>query len=153
MTVLRTKVHKILLGYGKWTQYSLFVWNFPKKELLLLSSKLTEHLDAKKERVRFYPLCANGCPARWKRSEDQGPAMISCFWYKLNNLPRVSVKASRSLDSRKTPGADGEEMRPKLLFFFCPTSSDVQRLSETIDSCGFSCYTTSAAGKMAGGAR
>ena len=55
----RTKVHKILLGYGKWTQYSLFECFLTRKELVLLRSKLTEHLVAKEDSVRFYPLCAN----------------------------------------------------------------------------------------------
>ena len=55
----RTKVHKILLGYGKWTQYSLFECFLTKKQLLLLRSKLEEHLLEEQDSVRFYPLCAN----------------------------------------------------------------------------------------------
>ena len=55
----RTKIHKILLGYGKWTQYSLFECFLTRKELVLLRSKLAEHLVAKEDSVRFYPLCAN----------------------------------------------------------------------------------------------
>jgi CRISPR-associated protein Cas2 len=55
----RTKVHKILLGYGKWTQYSLFECFLSKKELILLRSRLAEHLEAREDSVRFYPLCAN----------------------------------------------------------------------------------------------
>ena len=55
----RTKVHKILLGYGKWTQYSLFECFLTRKDLVLLRSKLAEHLEAKEDSVRFYPLCAN----------------------------------------------------------------------------------------------
>ena len=55
----RTKIHKILLGYGKWTQYSLFECFLTRKELVLLRSKLTEQLVAKEDSVRFYPLCAN----------------------------------------------------------------------------------------------
>ena len=55
----RTKVHKILLGYGKWTQYSLFECFLSRKQLVLLRSKLAEHLVAKQDSVRFYPLCAN----------------------------------------------------------------------------------------------
>jgi CRISPR-associated protein Cas2 len=55
----RTKVHKILQGYGKWTQYSLFECFLTKKQLLLLTSKLADHLVAKEDSVRFYPLCAN----------------------------------------------------------------------------------------------
>ncbi len=55
----RTKVHKILLGYGKWTQYSLFECFLTKKQLVLLRSKLSEHLVAQEDSVRFYPLCAS----------------------------------------------------------------------------------------------
>ena len=55
----RTKVHQILLGYGTWTQYSLFECFLSRKELILLQAKLTEHLVAKEDSVRFYPLCAN----------------------------------------------------------------------------------------------
>jgi CRISPR-associated protein Cas2 len=55
----RTKVHKILLGYGKWTQYSLFECFLTRKQLLLLSSKLEKHLVARQDSVRFYHLCAN----------------------------------------------------------------------------------------------
>jgi CRISPR-associated protein Cas2 len=55
----RTKIHKILQGYGKWTQYSLFECFLTRKELLLLQAKLAEHLLAEQDSVRFYPLCAN----------------------------------------------------------------------------------------------
>lgn len=55
----RTKVHKILLGHGKWTQYSLFECFLTRKQLLLLRSKLEEHLVVREDSVRFYPLCAN----------------------------------------------------------------------------------------------
>lgn len=55
----RTKIHKILLGFGKWTQYSLFECFLTRKQLVLLRSKLAEHLVDKQDSVRFYPLCAN----------------------------------------------------------------------------------------------
>src|SRR6266699_1736094 len=55
----RTKVHKLLLSFGKWTQYSLFECFLTKKELVLLRSKLAEHLEAARDSVRFYPLCAS----------------------------------------------------------------------------------------------
>ncbi len=55
----RTKVHKILLGFGKWTQYSLFECFLTRKQLVLLRSKLAEHLVEKQDSVRFYPLCAS----------------------------------------------------------------------------------------------
>ena len=54
----RTKVHKILLGYGKWTQYSLFECFLTRKQLVLLRSKLAEHLVTKEDSVRFYSLWA-----------------------------------------------------------------------------------------------
>lgn len=55
----RTKVHQILVGFGKWTQYSLFECFLSKRELVLLQAKLAEHLMAREDSVRFYPLCAN----------------------------------------------------------------------------------------------
>jgi CRISPR-associated protein Cas2 len=55
----RTKVHKILLGHGKWTQYSLFECFLTRKQLVLLRFKLKEHLVARQDSVRFYALCAN----------------------------------------------------------------------------------------------
>lgn len=59
----RTKVHQVLMGFGKWTQYSLFECFLTRKQLVLLRSKLAEHLNAAQDSVRFYPLCAN-CVAR-----------------------------------------------------------------------------------------
>jgi CRISPR-associated protein Cas2 len=55
----RTKVHKILSGFGTWTQYSLFECFLSKKELVLLKSKLAEHVRDTQDSVRFYPLCAS----------------------------------------------------------------------------------------------
>ena len=55
----RTKVHEILLGFGKWTQYSLFECFLSRKDVILLQSKLGEHLIEAQDSVRFYPLCAN----------------------------------------------------------------------------------------------
>ena len=55
----RTKIHKVLLGFGKWTQYSLFECFLTRKQLVLLRSKLAEHLVDREDSVRFYPLCAS----------------------------------------------------------------------------------------------
>jgi CRISPR-associated protein Cas2 len=55
----RTKIHDILQGYGTWTQYSLFECFLTRKQLVLLQSKLTEHLVAREDSVRFYSLCAS----------------------------------------------------------------------------------------------
>ena len=54
----RTKVHKILSGFGAWTQYSLFECFLSKKELVQLRAKLAKHLNDTQDSVRFYPLCA-----------------------------------------------------------------------------------------------
>ena len=55
----RTKVHKILSGFGKWTQYSVFECFLTRKEFVLLKSKLAKHLVDAQDSVRFYPMCAN----------------------------------------------------------------------------------------------
>ncbi len=55
----RSKIHKILSGFGKWTQFSLFECFLTRKQLVLLYSKLAEHLVEQQDSVRFYPLCAN----------------------------------------------------------------------------------------------
>ncbi len=55
----RTRIHKILLGFGAWTQYSLFECFLSQKELLILQTKLNKHIIASKDSVRFYALCAN----------------------------------------------------------------------------------------------
>ena len=55
----RTKIHKILSGFGKWTQYSLFECFLSKKEFILLKAKLAKYLGDPKDSVRFYPLCAS----------------------------------------------------------------------------------------------
>jgi CRISPR-associated protein Cas2 len=59
----RTKVHKVLKGFGKWTEFSLFECFLTKKELLTLRGKLDKHLNAKTDRVRIYYLCEN-CVAK-----------------------------------------------------------------------------------------
>ena len=69
----RTKIHKVLLGFGKWTQYSLFECFLSRKDLILLRSKLAEHLVAKEDSVRFYPLCAN-CVSRVETVGGPPPA-------------------------------------------------------------------------------
>jgi CRISPR-associated protein Cas2 len=55
----RNKVHKILSGFGEWTQYSLFELFVTDKELVLLQNKLEKVLNAESDSVRFYPLCAS----------------------------------------------------------------------------------------------
>lgn len=69
----RTKVHDILLGYGKWTQYSLFECFLTRKQLVLLHSKLEKHLVPQQDSIRFYPLCTN-CVRNVETVGGQPPA-------------------------------------------------------------------------------
>lgn len=55
----RTRIHKLLLGYGRWTQYSLFECFLSRQQVLHLASRLAEHLVVEEDSVRFYPLCAS----------------------------------------------------------------------------------------------
>ena len=67
-----TKVHNIVVGHGKWTQYSLFECFLTRKDLILLQSKLGEYLINTEDSVRFYPLCAN-CVAKVETIGDPPP--------------------------------------------------------------------------------
>lgn len=53
----RTKIHKLLCGYGTWTQYSLFECWLTRRQLLELRAKLARLLREEHDSVRFYPLC------------------------------------------------------------------------------------------------
>src|SRR5205085_11649062 len=53
----RTKVHKILKGFGQWTEFSLFECFLTRKEVLQMQSKLEKHLNAQADRVRIYMIC------------------------------------------------------------------------------------------------
>ncbi len=66
----RTKVHKILSGFGHWTQYSLFECYLSEKEYLQLRQRLDRLLDHEHDSVRFYALCG----ACRERAETVGSA-------------------------------------------------------------------------------
>ncbi len=53
----RSKVHRLLCGYGSWTQYSLFECWLTRRQLLELRAKLAPHLLEERDSVRLYPLC------------------------------------------------------------------------------------------------
>lgn len=53
----RTKVHKLLCGYGAWTQYSLFECWLTRRQLLELRAKLARLLIEERDSVRLYTLC------------------------------------------------------------------------------------------------
>lgn len=54
----RTKVHRLLCGYGQWTQYSLFECWLTRRQILELRAKLLPLLDPTDDSVRLYQLCA-----------------------------------------------------------------------------------------------
>lgn len=53
----RTRVHKVLSGFGKWTQYSLFECHLTQKQLLQLEARLERHLKPEEDSIRFYYIC------------------------------------------------------------------------------------------------
>jgi len=68
----RTKVFKVLSGYGEWTQYSLFECWLTKLHLVELRAKLKPHITVG-DSVRFYPLCKS-CVARVATEGSPRPA-------------------------------------------------------------------------------
>ena len=50
----RSKIHKLLTGYGTWVQYSVFECFLTDKELVQLKGKL---VNAAEDKVRIYSLC------------------------------------------------------------------------------------------------
>ncbi|MBV9021451.1 MAG: CRISPR-associated endonuclease Cas2 [Ktedonobacteraceae bacterium] len=74
----RTKIHKLLLGFGVWTQFSLFECFLTRKDLVLLRSKLAKHLIEAQDSVRFYPLCAQ-CLAKVETVGGPRPHEDSVF--------------------------------------------------------------------------
>lgn len=74
----RTKVHKTLCGFGKWTQYSLFECYLTDKEMVALRGKLDLLLEAREDSVRFYPLCA-GCTRKVETVGSEKPAEATVF--------------------------------------------------------------------------
>lgn len=53
----RTRVHQILSGFGRWTQYSLFECHLTDKQLVALQHRLDQHLKPDEDSVRFYHIC------------------------------------------------------------------------------------------------
>jgi CRISPR-associated protein Cas2 len=74
----RTKVHKTLCGFGKWTQYSLFECYLTDKERVALRGKLNKVLEPDEDSVRFYYLCG-ACVAKVETIGSQKPAEESVF--------------------------------------------------------------------------
>jgi CRISPR-associated protein Cas2 len=53
----RTKVHKVLSGFGQWTQYSVFECHLTAKQNLQLRDRLDRIIRMDEDSIRFYPLC------------------------------------------------------------------------------------------------
>lgn len=53
----RSKVHKVLSGFGQWTQFSVFECHLTAKQNVQLRDRLDKILRIDEDRVRFYPLC------------------------------------------------------------------------------------------------
>lgn len=56
----RTRIHRLLCGYGSWTQYSLFECWLTRQQRLELQAKLLNLIDRSTDSLRIYRLCA-GC--------------------------------------------------------------------------------------------
>ncbi len=54
----RTRVHKILSGFGQWTQFSLFECFLTEKQALQMRERLDAILEPEEDNVRIYTLCA-----------------------------------------------------------------------------------------------
>lgn len=74
----RAKVHKILSGFGRWTQYSIFECHLTEKEMVVLRSKLDRHLRPDQDSVRFYQICAS-CMAKTETIGSPKPGAETIF--------------------------------------------------------------------------
>ena len=68
----RTRIHKLLCGYGDWTQYSLFECWLTRQHLAELRLKLKKVLQPG-DSLRFYPLC-KACVTRVETEGSPRPA-------------------------------------------------------------------------------
>lgn len=74
----RARVHKVLCGFGRWTQYSVFECHLTEKQMVLLRSKLDRHLKPEQDSVRFYPICAT-CMAKTETIGSPKPAAETVY--------------------------------------------------------------------------
>ena len=69
----RTKLHKTLCGFGKWTQYSIFECFLNEKEFITLQHRLKTILNEQEDNVRIYPICAT-CQEKTETIGSSPPA-------------------------------------------------------------------------------
>jgi len=54
----RRKLHKLLKGYGEWTQYSVFECIVSEKQYDEMKRKILKLVDTDTDSVRCYAMCA-----------------------------------------------------------------------------------------------
>ena len=69
----RTKIHKILCGFGQWTQYSFFECFLNEKELITLEHRLKHILNEQEDNLRIYHICAT-CQSKTQTFGSTPPA-------------------------------------------------------------------------------
>lgn len=69
----RTKVHKLLSGFGTWTQFSLFECFLTDKQWVDLQHRLHALIVPKEDCIRVYRLCAS-CTGRIETFGQTKPA-------------------------------------------------------------------------------
>ncbi len=74
----RTKIHKILKGFGQWTEFSLFECFLTRKELLQMRAKLDKYLDPRKDKVRIYLIC-DACLTRIETIGIPEPTEVTSY--------------------------------------------------------------------------
>ncbi len=55
----RTKLHKTLCGFGKWTQFSMFECFLNETEMVALRARIDQIIDRTKDNIRIYHICPN----------------------------------------------------------------------------------------------
>lgn len=69
----RTKLHKMLCGFGAWTQFSLFECFLDDKQIIALRNRIEKLIDPDTDNVRIYHLCA-GCVGKTETYGSMHPA-------------------------------------------------------------------------------
>ena len=55
----RTRLFKLLKGYGQHVQYSVFECDLRPEKLAEMQARIQQLVESNKDHVRFYRLCAN----------------------------------------------------------------------------------------------
>ena len=75
----RTKVHKVLSGFGQWTQYSLFELFLTDKQMVALQNRLERLLEPDEDSLRIYPLC-EACRKRVETIGSEPPKETTVYF-------------------------------------------------------------------------